>query len=341
MLAAQDILFDNTNKAGVQNGPSNATIFRLDTPRVVTYIMTYHYFNDGKAPGSILLIHSDGTIYGPWQAKGRTGQGGVIDAMWEVFPDVELKSGLYLIIDSDFKTWSRNAESGNQGHALIKGKAIGLSSPGSATKSGPAGSSSGDLVGEWEYTGNGYPGTMIIAVQNEAKFSGKIYSELLENGVVTGSAVSFSRIWQSGNFRQDFTGTLGVDASGRMTMNGTFSQNGSGSYTWSATKMTAQAPQVTVINLKGTWELVGNGYMGPMDISIQNGDSFSGTLYAEKLVEGKIAGTTVSFIRSWGGASLRQEYAGTIAVDGSGRITMSGTFSQNGAGSYPWTATKK
>jgi hypothetical protein len=341
MLAAQDILFDNTNKAGVQNGPSNATIFRLDTPRVVTYIMTYHYFNDGKAPGSILLIHSDGTIYGPWQAKGRMGQGGVIDAIWEVYPDVELKPGMYLIIDSDFKTWSRNAESGNQGHALVKGKAVGVSSLGSAVKPGPIGSASGDLTGEWEFTGNNYPGTMMIAVHNGSNFSGKLYAELLEGGVVAGSVVSFSRIWQSGNLRQDFTGVLGTDASGRMTMNGTFSQNGSGSYTWSATKKTGQPPKVTIISLKGVWDLVGNGHPGPMDITIQNGDSFSGTLYAEKLVEGRISGTTVSFTRSWGGSSLRQDFTGTIAVDGSGRITMSGTFSQNGAGSYPWTAKKK
>ena len=341
MLAAQDILFDNTNKAGVQNGPSSATIFRLDNPRVVTYIMTYHYFNDGKAPGSILLIHSDGTIYGPWQAKGRMGQGGVIDAMWEVYPDVELKPGMYLIIDSDFKTWSRNAESGNQGHALVKGKAVGVSSLGSAAKPGPVGSALGDLTGEWEFTGNNYPGTMMIALHNGSNFSGKLYAELLEGGVVVGSVVSFSRIWQSGNLRQDFTGVLDTDASGRMTMNGTFSQNGSGSYTWSATKKTSQPPKVTIISLKGAWDLVGNGYPGPMDITIQNGDSFSGTLYAEKLVEGRISGKTVTFTRSWGGSSLRQDFTGTITVDGSGRITMSGTFSQNGTGSYQWTATKR
>ena len=344
-LAAQGIIFDNTNKAAVQNGPSSATIFRVDNPQIVTYIMTYHYFNYGTPPGSILLIHSDGTIYGPWQASGRTGQAGVANAVWEVFPEVELKPGLYLIIDSDFKTWSQNAESGREGHALVKGRPLGSSAaaPSTLPPGGDpmAAGSSADLLGEWEINGNGYLGTMVIAVQGGPGFSGKLYMERLIDGRVSGSSVSFTRMWEGGGLKQDFVGTLGMDASGRMTMSGTFSQNGGGSYTWTAVRKSASAVQVQVPSLKGVWDMMGNGSPGAMDIAVQAGAAFSGSLYAEKLVDGKISGTTVTFTRSWGSNSLRQDFTGVLGVDGNGRMTMNGIFTQNGAGSYVWSATKR
>jgi hypothetical protein len=239
----EKVLFDNTNKAIVQNGPSAATIFRVEGAQVITYIMTYHYNNYGALPGSILLINGDGTIYGPWQASGKTGQAGVANAVWEAYPEVEVKAGTYMIIDSDFRTWSTNTGSGNRGHAIVKGRPAGFYAPAPtplppsvSTAPGSDGGESADLAGEWELVGNGAAGPMTISLQSGALFSGSLYSEKLVDGRVSGSTITFTRSWGSSSLRQDFTGTLAVDSSGRMTMSGTFTQNGAGSYLWSAVK---------------------------------------------------------------------------------------------------------
>jgi hypothetical protein len=87
----------------------------------ITRIMHYHYFNNGKAPGTIALKGEDGTIYGPWQAKGVVGQGGVDNAYWFVYPDLELKVGRYTLIDSDSATWSCNEGSKGSGFAELRG----------------------------------------------------------------------------------------------------------------------------------------------------------------------------------------------------------------------------
>jgi len=86
-------------------GATRATEFTLSASTVVTQIMTYHY-GALKQPGVISLQHDDGTIYGPWQAAGAVGQGGVQNAYWWAQPNVELKPGHYLVIDSDPATWS-------------------------------------------------------------------------------------------------------------------------------------------------------------------------------------------------------------------------------------------
>ena len=39
-----------------------------------------------------------------------------------VEPDVTLSSGRYAVIDSDFATWSQNAESGDAGIARVEGR---------------------------------------------------------------------------------------------------------------------------------------------------------------------------------------------------------------------------
>jgi len=343
------ILFDNTNKAAVKNSPYSATTFRIDSAHIITYIMTYHYFNYGALPGSILLIHEDGTIYGPWQATGKTGQAGVANAVWEVFPEEELKPGSYTIIDSDFRTWSHNAGSGNKGHAMVKGRTAGFfvtspqPIPQPTTPAQAYGASvSGNLSGDWDFIGNGYAGIMTIASQNGASFSGKLYTERLVDGRISGTTISFSRIWENSSLRQDFTGTLAVDASGRMTLSGTFTQNGVGSYQWTAVRKTiATTPSLSTPAVAGVWDLMGNGYAGTMEILTQSGVAFSGTIYSEKLVDGLISGTRVTFTRSWGNSSLRQDFTGILAVDASGKMTLSGTFTQNGAGSYQWTAVKR
>jgi hypothetical protein len=86
-------------------GATRATEFTLSASAVVTQVMTYHYGATNQ-PGTISLQHDDGTIYGPWRAAGAVGQGGVKNAYWWAQPNVELKAGHYIVVDSDPATWS-------------------------------------------------------------------------------------------------------------------------------------------------------------------------------------------------------------------------------------------
>jgi len=114
-------VFSNSNIAGVSSGPSAPTTFELAAATTITYVMDYHYFNGGTPPGTIALRHNDGTVFGPWQAQGRIGQGGVADAYWEVWPMVTLPAGTYTVVDSSPSTWSCNSQSNNQGITVVKG----------------------------------------------------------------------------------------------------------------------------------------------------------------------------------------------------------------------------
>ncbi len=114
-------LFYNGNTFAVMNGPSSPTTVTFDSPVTVTTVETYHYFNGGNLPGTIGLLHSDGTLYGPWQATGRDGQGGVLNAYWTAAANMQIPAGTYTVIDSDPATWSYNAQSGGAGIAWIFG----------------------------------------------------------------------------------------------------------------------------------------------------------------------------------------------------------------------------
>lgn len=115
-------LFNNGNIYRVFNKPARMTTFTLARPALITNVMTYHW-NDGggQDPGSITLMHQDGTRYGPWQAHGNLGQGGVPDAYWMCEPNVVVKAGVYVILDSDTNTWAQNDLSQNAGICEIKG----------------------------------------------------------------------------------------------------------------------------------------------------------------------------------------------------------------------------
>jgi len=114
-------VLDNGDINRVFNQPQNPTKFKLDSPALLTYALTYHW-NDsrGALPGTIALEAKDGTIYGPWQTVGKPTQGKVVNVYWECEPMVELKPGLYTVIDSDPATWAQNAGSNYCGHARIK-----------------------------------------------------------------------------------------------------------------------------------------------------------------------------------------------------------------------------
>lgn len=121
---AEEELFNNNNVYGVTQtpgGPPQATSFVLNDTYEITFIETYHYFNGGTLAGEIFLTDDAGAQYGPWQATGREGQGGIVDAYWSVEPALSLSPGTYTIGVSNVATWSYNTESDNRGFATVKG----------------------------------------------------------------------------------------------------------------------------------------------------------------------------------------------------------------------------
>jgi len=168
------IIVDIGNIAAVQNGPRLPTTFTLNDSYLLTFMYNYHYFNNGVQPGTIALKHSDGTVYGPWQAQGAIGQGGVPNAYWFVRPSVLLKSGTYLVIDSHPATWSHN--SGTQGAGFVR--LWGVKQPLAAVSQGTAGvwdTSEGVLA----FTQNGYAVAGSYS-QDNGKIDGTINGAVLD-----------------------------------------------------------------------------------------------------------------------------------------------------------------
>ncbi len=146
----EETVFDNNNIGAVQNGPTATISFVVEETVWLTQIETYHWNHaQGRELGTISLEDERGVIYGPWDATGRCGQGGVVDAYWSVFPDVELVPGVYTIVDSDPETWSHNGESGGRGFALVRGVLQGAFSPG-----GPDLVAATGLDGAWRLSGD-------------------------------------------------------------------------------------------------------------------------------------------------------------------------------------------
>jgi len=113
-------IFNNWNIGAVENGSPNPTTFTITRARHIVYIDTYHYFNNGVLPGTISLRHQDGTVYGPWQTIGLTGQGGVANAIWVYYPSIDIKAGSYTVLDSNPATWSNNSGSNYCGFSHIR-----------------------------------------------------------------------------------------------------------------------------------------------------------------------------------------------------------------------------
>jgi hypothetical protein len=120
--AAEEELFSVTSIGGAYNGATEPTTFSISESWLVTEIYTYHWNNaQGKSPGTVGLKADDGTVYGPWQATGQPGQGGVPDAYWVVKPNIVIPPGTYTVLDSDPSTWAQNAETGGAGMSAGKG----------------------------------------------------------------------------------------------------------------------------------------------------------------------------------------------------------------------------
>ena len=120
-VPAQGKVWDNGNVGAITGTAMNPTKVTFSTPVNISYMNTYHWNRaKGATPGTISLKGEDGTIYGPWQATGADGQGGVKNAYWVVYPYVTLKAGKYTIVDSDPSTWATNSQGNNIGFAHIK-----------------------------------------------------------------------------------------------------------------------------------------------------------------------------------------------------------------------------
>jgi hypothetical protein len=105
----------------VTSGATRPAEFVLTEPYLVTLFITYHY-GARKSPGTIGLQHEYGETYGPWQAAGAVGQGNVPNAYWYVQPNIVLKPGRYIVLDSDPATWSHEASTNGAGIFVLRGR---------------------------------------------------------------------------------------------------------------------------------------------------------------------------------------------------------------------------
>lgn len=118
------------NIAAVENGPRKAVILSLGTPRFYRTIRTYHWNHGrGSKPGTISLGDSEGRVFGPWQARGEPGQGGVPNAYWVVDVNQRLEPGRYTLVTSNNKTWSTNEGTGWRGFFSAEWQALPAETP--------------------------------------------------------------------------------------------------------------------------------------------------------------------------------------------------------------------
>lgn len=115
-FGSEVVMYRNDNGGGVMNGPRSPTTFTIPIGHKLAAVRTYHFNNgQGKAPGTIMLRHSDGRQYGPWSATVES------RFYWVVKPDVPIPPGTFTVIDSDAATWSCNSGSGNAGFVIVNG----------------------------------------------------------------------------------------------------------------------------------------------------------------------------------------------------------------------------
>lgn len=158
----------------------------------------------------------------------------------EDYADNQITAFAYMTFGSNFQGYPY----GNQSDYIVRviyDVVEATSAP--APAPAPAASGTYDLTGEWSITANNYKGRINITNQSGSNFSGTVNlnsgkTEKLTDGLIAGNTVTFIRKWDSGNLQQEYTGTLSVDSNGNAGMSGTFSQNGSYSWNWSASKTT-------------------------------------------------------------------------------------------------------
>lgn len=112
-----------------------------------------------------------------------------------------------------------------------------------------------------------------------------------------------------------------------------------------STGLTGIVVFATAPDMIGEWSITANNYRGRINITVQTENEFSGTVHidsgkTENLINGKIDADVVTFTRAWSSGTLRQDYTGALTIDSDGNASISGTFTQNGASLYNWSAAK-
>lgn len=108
-------IFKIGSDLAVENGGKNASV-TINNDVYATELWTYHYnYGKGAPAGTIQMVASDGTVYGPWQAKTRN------TYYWVAVVNQNIPAGTYTIIDSNPATWSQNADTGSQGITWMMG----------------------------------------------------------------------------------------------------------------------------------------------------------------------------------------------------------------------------
>jgi hypothetical protein len=122
---AEPVLWSNWNSDGVQNNPSNWTVFQLTQQTRVTSVATYHWnYGYGATPGTISILDArNGTFVAGGYAQGQA-SGPYQNVNWIAPINRTLPAGYYAVYDSDLSTWSHNWRSGNAGFAAIYGSVV-------------------------------------------------------------------------------------------------------------------------------------------------------------------------------------------------------------------------
>lgn len=121
VTGAASKLLDNGNIGAVQNGATSPTFTTKKQMRVVE-LCTYHWNNGSgtTSPGTIGITNTKtNKQYGPWQASGKPGMGGVPNAYWLAKVSVLLPAGSYKVTDSDPNTWAQNSGTGGKGMSFV------------------------------------------------------------------------------------------------------------------------------------------------------------------------------------------------------------------------------
>jgi hypothetical protein len=124
VLGPPQQLYTVSNGTYVTPGTTSPSRFTVASGSVhLVSLKTYHYVAPGgiASAGKIGLRSADGKVYGPWQATGSPGVGGVANAFWTATIDLVLPAGTYTVTDSDPATWSANAGTHGAGMFWVTG----------------------------------------------------------------------------------------------------------------------------------------------------------------------------------------------------------------------------
>ena len=116
-----ELIFSNRNEYATDNGPKYEAEFTVNHEVYLQVLTTVHWnYGRGQMPGSISLWE-DGKSLGSWRALSRE-EDGVKYVLWDVFPQVTLQPGhVYRVVDSNYTTWTTNAQANYKGFYELRG----------------------------------------------------------------------------------------------------------------------------------------------------------------------------------------------------------------------------